>query len=244
MSVRREAVLSDPAEHGASAAATEPSARRALAVMTFPGLLLTVLIFGYVVARGGAATESQLRAALPYLIAVNHTLVLGVLLVVLAREGRGLRDIGWILDRFAGRVALALAVGVAAGLGLYLFKELAFDSIRALLAGNRPTFTSLFRFRWDGSELPMMLVATTLVAVEESVYRGYGLAALARRWGVGWAAAAMAVLFGLLHWGNGLLAIVFTGTMGLAFAGLFLWRRSLLVPFVAHAVYNALVLLT
>ncbi|MDX1579157.1 MAG: hypothetical protein R3266_11770 [Gemmatimonadota bacterium] len=60
-------------------------------------------------------------------------------------------------------------------LGLYLFEELVIDSVRMLLAGHAPTYTSLFRFRPQGRELPLAFVATLLVFVEESVYRGYVL---------------------------------------------------------------------
>lgn len=220
-----------------------PTVRRALAVLALPAVLLTVLIVGYVGSQGGAVQESSLRAVLPYLIAANHTVVFGVLLWLLRREGRTLADIGWRVgrDRSLGR---ELALGVALALAFYLVKELGFDSIRALVAGNRPTFTSLFRFGWDPSELPLLVVATTFIAVEESVYRGYGLRPLVDRWGTAAGLLVMGVLFGLLHWGNGGLAILFTGTIGVAMGGVYLWRGTLVAVVVAHALYNALVLLT
>lgn len=211
--------------------------------MALPALLLTVLLVGYVVWQGGVATEAELRRALPYLIGVGHSVVFAALLLVLRREGRGLRDIGWRRDPRSG-LFRTLLLGVAAGLGLYLFKELVLDSILALTAGNAPTFTTLFRFGYDPAELPLLIVATTLIVVEECVYRGYGLSALAERWSVGPALVTMAILFGLLHWGNGPLAIFFTGVLGVAFGGLYLWRGSLVVPVIAHALYNALVILT
>lgn len=221
----------------------EPTVRRALMVLALPAALLTVLIIGYVGSRGGAVEESQLRAVLPYLIAVNHTVVFGVLVWLLRREGRALRAIGW--RREPGRpVWRELVLGVVLALALYLLKELGFDSIRALAAGSRPTFTTLFRFGWDPTELPMLVVATTFIAVEESVYRGYGLRPLVERWGPAVGLAVMAVLFGLLHWGNGVLSVVFTGTIGAVMGGVFLWRRTLTAVVVAHALYNAMVLLT
>lgn len=214
-------------------------------MMALPALLLTLLIVAYVVAQGGQVQESRLRAVLPALILANHITVFAVLLAVLRREGRTLRDIGWRTDGTGWRGwGRALLLGLLAGLALYLFKELVLDSVRALLGGRPPTFTTLFRFGFRAEELPLLAVGTTLVAVEESVYRGYGLAALDARWGRGRALLAMAVLFGLLHWGNGVLAVAFTGVLGLGFAALYLWRRDLVVPFVAHALYNAMVILT
>lgn len=228
---------------GTDEAGGGPTARRAAGMLALPAVLLTVLIVGYVGSQGGAVEESSLRAVLPYLIAVNHAAVFGVLLWVLNREGRTLADIGWRLE--TGRSLWGeVALGALVALVLYLVKELAFDSIRMVLEGARPTFTSLFRFGWDPSELPLLVVATTFIAVEESVYRGYGLRPLADRFGTAGGLAAMGVLFGLLHWGNGGLAIVFTGLIGVALGGVFLWRRTLTAVVVAHALYNAMVVLT
>lgn len=224
-------------------AATGPGVRRAVGMLALPAVLLTVLIVGYVGWHGGAVEESSLRAALPYMIAANHAVVFLVLLWALRREGRGLADIGW---RLGSGQSLWREVlwGLALALAVYLVKELAFDSVRAGLAGNRPTFTSLFRFGWTPSELPLLAVATTFIVVEESVYRGYGLEPLVRRLGTGGGLVLMGVLFGLLHWGNGGLAIVFTGTIGVIFGAFYLWRRTLPAVVVGHAVYNALVILT
>ncbi len=221
----------------------EPGVGRALALLALPALLLTLLIVGYVVSRGGEVVESELRGVLPALIAANHTVVFVVLLVVLGREGRTLGDMGWRLSPDRG-LARELAMGVAVGLAFYLLKELGFDSIRALAAGVEPTFTTLFRFRPSLEEAPLLVVATTFMAVEESVYRGYGLPPLCRRWGAPVALAVMGALFGLLHWGNGGLAVVFTGTLGVLFGVLFLWRGTLVAPVAAHGLYNALVILT
>lgn len=220
-----------------------PGVGRAIAVSALPAILLTMLIVGYVVASGGEAEESAVRRALPYLIAVNHAAVFGVLLRVLRREGRTLGDIGWRLD--AGQSPWReVALGLALGLSIYLVKEFGFDSIRALADGREPTFTSLFRFRLDAAEIPLLVVATTFIAVEESVYRGYGLRPLVRRLGTVGGLLVMGMLFGLLHWGNGGLAVMFTGLVGVAFGVLFLWRGTLPAVVTGHAVYNALVLLT
>lgn len=221
----------------------EPGVARSLGMLALPAALLTLLILGFVVSRGGAVEESQLRSVLPYLIAANHSAVFAVLLLFLRREGRTLGSIGWRLSQ-ERPLLREVTIGLAAGLLFYLLKELAFDSIRALLAGATPTFTTLFRFHLSIEELPLLLVATTFIAVEESVYRGYALPPLRSRWGKAAALLVMAVLFGLLHWGNGALSILFTGTLGILFGALFLWRNTLVAAVVAHALYNALVVLT
>lgn len=220
-----------------------PSPRRAVAMMLLPTGLLTIAIVAFVAARGGAVEEAAIRAALPWLIAASHTVAFLVLLVVLGSENRSLRHIGWRSGGRAERIATEAAIGLAAALVLYLFKEFVLDSIRAALAGNQPTFTSLFRFSLPAGDMPMLFTAVLFPAVEESVYRGYGLPPLEAKWGRPIGLAAMAVLFGVLHWGNGPLNVAFAAVLGLAFAVLFLWRRTLLAATIAHAGYNALVLL-
>lgn len=220
-----------------------PGTLRAVAMLALPAVVLTVLIFAYVIMHGGAVDETELRGVLPLLIAVSHATVLGALLWTLHRERRRLADIGWRLS-LGQSLWREVLIGLALALALYLMKELVFDSVRAMLAGNRPTFTSLFRFRWNADEVPLLAVATTFILVEESVYRGYGLAPLVERLGSVGGLLVMSVFFGLLHWGNGGLAVVFTGIIGLIYGALFLWRRTLPAVIVAHAAYNAIVILT
>lgn len=98
---------------------------------------------------GGAVEEAALRVVLPFLIAANHVLVFVALLWVLKREGRALGDVDWRRDRVGGSVLGAVALGLGAALALYLLKELVLVAVRPLLAGRRPTFTSLFRFRYQ-----------------------------------------------------------------------------------------------
>lgn len=231
--------VSDPVE-GVNAA---PGVGRAVGMLALPAVVLTVLLAGYVGARGDAVDEASLRAVLPYLIAVNHTMAFGVLVWLLRREGRTLWGIGWRLDP-GQSLWREVLWGLGLALAVYVLKEVGFDSIRALAAGNRPTFTSFFRFGWTPSELPLLAVATTLIAVEESVYRGYGLEPLVRRLGKSGGLVVMGMLFGLLHWGNGALAVLFTGAIGVIFGAFFLWRGTLPAVVVGHAVYNAMVILT
>lgn len=222
-----------------------PSAGRAAGMMAVPTVFLTLLILGYVVAHGGEVEEEALRSNLPYLIAISHGSTFALLLFALRDEGRSLADLGWRIGGEGGGARSVVLVGVAAALSLYLWKEFVWDSIRLIVSGSSPSFTSLFHFRFLAAEIPLLVVSATLgPVVEESVYRGYGLQALEARWGPAAALVTMGLLFALLHWGNGGLSMIFTGVMGVAFGGLFIWRRSLVVPALAHGLYNFLVVLT
>lgn len=219
-------------------------------LLFLPPVTLGLLVVGYLASHGltpaDPVAERAVRRALPYLLAVNHLGLFTLLVVVLRRNGERLADIGWTARARGSRSSLPreLAVGAVCALGLYLFKELAVDSLRLLLAGHTPTFTSLFRFRPGELEVPLALAATLLVFVEESLYRGYALPWLEERRGTAWAVGITSAAFGLLHWGNGLEAIAATAVIGALLAGVFVWRRNLVAGTTAHALYNLAVLLT
>jgi len=217
-------------------------------MLLLPPATLATLIFAYAGARGlspaDPAAEAVVRGALPVLIAVNHLSLFGLLAWLLHRNDETLRDIGWSLARPGRRFASELVVGLACGLGLYLLKEVAADPIRQLLAGQNPTFTTLFDFRPSRLDVPLAAAATLLVFVEESIYRGYALPFLKERRGTVAAVAASSLAFGLLHFGNGLGAMALASVWGVLLCGIFLWRRNLVAGTIAHALYNFLVLLT
>lgn len=188
--------------------------------------------------------EAAVRGALPGILAVNHLALFGLLVFLLRRRGGALADIGWSVRGLDSTVVREVGVGLVCGLGLYLFKELAVDPVRQLVDRQTPTFTSLFVFRPGSLELGMAVAATTLVFVEESIYRGYALPFFEDRWGTVAAVIVTSAAFGLLHWGNGLEAVVITPFLGALLAGIFVWRRNLVAGTVAHALYNLAVLLT
>lgn len=217
-------------------------------MLLLPPVSLAVLIFAYMALRGlspaDPGTEAVVRDAIPVVITINHLGLFALLVWCLRRDGETLPDIGWSLARPGRTLASELVVGLLCGLGLYLLKELAADPVRQLVAGQSPTFTTLFHFRPAELDVAMAAVATSMVFVEESIYRGYALPFLAKRWNTIAAVLVTALAFGALHWGNGLDAILFASVWGVLLAGIFLWRRNLLAGTAAHALYNLLVLLT
>lgn len=217
-------------------------------MLLLPPVLLGVLIFGYAAATGLAPSdpgaEEAVRAVLPGILAVNHLSLFGLLVLLLRRGGESLADIGWSLRGSDTTVVLEIGVGLLCGLGLYLLKEVAVDPVRQLVAGQTPTFTSLFAFRPASLEVGMALAATSLVFVEESLYRGFALPHFESRWGTLAAVLLTSGAFGLLHWGNGAGAVLFAAIWGVLLAGIFLWRRNLVAGTAAHALYNLAVLLT
>lgn len=217
-------------------------------MLLLPPVTLAVLVFGYVALAGlspaDPGTEASVRAAIGPIIIINHLALFALLVYLLRRNGEDLTDIGWSARAVDSTVPREIAIGLVCGLGLYLFKEFAVDSVRALAAGNRPTFTSLFRFDPGSLELGLTLAATGMVFVEESIYRGYALPFLEQRWGTLAAVLVTALAFGPLHWGNGVAGMLNAVVYGVLLAGIFLWRRNLVAGTTAHALYNLLALLT
>lgn len=226
-------------------------ARGAASVWTMlllPPVTLAALVFGYLAWTGTSpadpGAEATVRSALGPIIIVNHLGLFALLWLLLRRDGEELADIGWSVRAVDSTLVREVAIGLACGLVLYLFKELAVDSVRALAAGNTLTFRSLFRFRPGALEFGLTLAATTVVFVEESIYRGYALPFFEKRWGTLAAVLVTAAAFGPLHWGNGVVGMLNATAYGVLLAGIFLWRRNLVAGTVAHALYNLCVLLT
>lgn len=228
-----------------------PSVARPLALLLLAPLLLTAIVTAWavvVVTRAGgdqSVIGPGLETAMPYLVTVNHLVLFGLLLLFLRRGGLGLRDIGWELPGGSWQAAsLELAIGLAVGAAIYWVQTGALEPLIHWLKAAGEVGDTRFR----GASLRsgvVAFVAGTLIAgvVEESVWRGYAIRRFARRWSVGTAVAVSSVLFGLLHWGLGWEGIVITGVNGALLAGLFVWRKALLAPAVAHATVNALVLI-
>lgn len=217
-------------------------------MLLLPPVTLGALVFAYALVAGlslsDPGAEGAIRSALGPIIIVNHLILFGVLRILLRRNGEELTDIGWSVRAVDSTLVREIAVGLACGVGLYLFKEFAVDSVRALAAGNTPTFTSLFRFSLDSLDPWFTLAATTMVFVEESIYRGYAIPFFEKRWGTLAAVLVTALAFGPLHFGNGVDAMLNAAVYGVLFAGIFLWRRNVVAGTAAHGLYNLMVLLT
>ncbi|RJP19911.1 MAG: CPBP family intramembrane metalloprotease [Candidatus Abyssobacteria bacterium SURF_5] len=82
----------------------------------------------------------------------------------------------------------------------------------------------------------LALVLVTVVAVsEEVIFRGYLILRFANVTGnLLLAALQSAVIFSLGHGYEGSAGVVSVGAMGLIFAGVYLWRMSLVAPIVMH----------
>jgi hypothetical protein len=89
-----------------------------------------------------------------------------------------------------------------------------------------------------GWSLWQMAVISLLAGVcEEILFRGVLQGGLALHWGTGPALIVASLVFGLAHCVNPAYAVV-AAAIGAGFGGLWLWNGNLLVPIVAHAIYD------
>ncbi|HXF56618.1 MAG TPA: CPBP family intramembrane glutamic endopeptidase [Actinomycetota bacterium] len=207
--------------------------------------------------------------ALPvFLVAVGVSVVAGVALaslgcalqtVVTSLVGElafALAVVGWV--RFVSRGSLAalgrprrpggdLGVGAVAGLGLV---ALAYGVLAAVsvavraVTGSPPPQPEQVAGCVRGEALALFAPVVILLAPlgEELYFRGFLYRGLRRRYGTWPSALVSGALFGVVHFGGlaFLLIIPSLVLVGVGLALLFEWRRSILAPMAAHAVFNAL----
>jgi len=158
--------------------------------------------------------------------------LVGLILFFLWRNGEPLNLIGWANRGVLHDAALGLVLSPVVITGVSLLGS----TLQSLgLSGpSRPLPTFL---RPQGSEQVLMaLLLVAVVAVsEETIFRGYLVARISGVTGsVLIAVLLSSVIFSLGHAYEGLAGVIAVGVMGLIFALLFVWRKSLVAPMVIH----------
>lgn len=225
-------------------ASTHGDTRRA-AWLLLAGPLLFLLAFGATGAyfsASGAAPE-----AVPALVAgAMPQLLLGVLLAL----GTGMLVVAGPQARAVWQALPRSGIGVDAGIGAAVGVALAAGYFGLLLPLTTLLQTAVGDYVPAGATLPavsanlgIFFVANVVLApvVEETLYRGVAFRQLLPRFGRMRTVVATCAAFGLLHWAGGFWYMVVTGVVaGGAFAALRVWRGTVVAPFAAHLVLNAL----
>ena len=211
--------------------------------LLFLAAIVVASVYFGIVTRGDAqAIAEQTPKAMPAMLVAVQLLLLAFLVRTLRSERLAWSAIGWRLEQ--GQVVWReVLIGVVPGAVLAVL----------YLTVLSPAMTSLQRNLGDyvpageptgalGAALVPFFLANVVLApfVEESLYRGDALGAA----GAVWAALGchhLCAFFGLLHWTGGFWYILLTGVVaGGLFAGLRIWRGTLVAPFAAHLVLNIL----
>ena len=172
-------------------------------------------------------------------------LLLAIAWVFLCARGVTWRSLG-----FAPPVAWAraLALGVAAGVGMFLLEFFVTQELLVALTGEYPDLHEFDELVGNARLLAVLLAANLVLAGfgEELVWRGYALPRVAGLLGGdrrAWIAALVLVNagFGLAHLYQGVTGIVETTLAGILLGALYLATgRNLVAPIAAHFVSNCI----
>lgn len=206
-------------------------------------IIVVSLYYGFVTRGDAQVIAEQTPKAVPAMLVVVQLALLALLALTLRSEHLAWSAIGWRLEqgqKLWREVLIGLVPGVVLA-GLY-FTVLSPSMI--WLQRNVGDYVPAGELTGAlGAALVPFFLANVLLApfVEESLYRGYALDRLHQRYGLALAVVISCGFFGLLHWAGGLWYILLTGFVaGGLFAGLRVWRRTLIAPFAAHLALNVL----
>ncbi|HWC33174.1 MAG TPA: type II CAAX endopeptidase family protein [Actinomycetota bacterium] len=197
-----------------------------------------------------------------FVVAILLTAVLGgpggptAVLAEIAFEGAMFAfTLAWVRIRYPDD-APALGLGsrrpgrdafVGAVVGLALFFAAAIVLLRGILfvfeaLGIQPPTIQQIRFPLSPLNLALGLFLVVVAApfAEEVFFRGFLYTSLRGRLGVWPAALVSSAIFGVFHVSGGPILVPLLFLVGLAFAFLYEWRRSLVASIAAHATFNAI----
>jgi len=171
-------------------------------------------------------------AYLPYLasVAVLHWTSVALVVWFVQRAGGQLQDIG--LDLSLGKLATMVGLPAALGVALSLNRE-SWPASEDLATRQMILPITL------GERLCWVFMSLTAGFCEEVVYRGFGIRVLRARGLGAWQAVLLATLaYVFVHDLAGYFLFPVFFIVGLLFAGLFLWQRSLTPGICLHALVN------
>ncbi len=190
-----------------------------------PSIVLSLFAFG----------TGQVNFVLLALSTIFRDLALVCLILFfLWRNGETGERIGWTTRDIPANVALGLALSPAVLFGAGLLDAL----LRFLgLSGPSSLGRALLVPHGSSEILLAFFLVVVVAASEETIFRGYLIARLA---GISRSAPLAVIvssaIFSIGHGYEGTAGLVTVGIMGLVFALLLVWRKSLVAPTIIHFV--------
>jgi len=222
--------LMNSAEHSGSAAAqrVEPS-RRIQAVELTVFLLLIVPSMALSFLTGKQADLRFIDIAISSIL--NDLALLSLVLYFIWRNQEPVERVGWNFARLGRDVGLALILFAPIYMGGNALAN-ALHEIGLSAPARRPSFLAVGGLK----QLVLALAIVTIVAVvEETVFRGYLMLRFEAVTGSRRAAVILSsLMFALGHGYEGMAGAISVFVLGVVFALLYLWRRSLVAPIVIH----------
>lgn len=215
-----------------------PSKRaQALEMLTFLFLIAPSLVFSFIAVRGGS---------LSFVLTAWATLLRDLALVCLIlyflwRNGEPLQQIGWTVADWSREVLVGLLLFPPLFYGAAILES----SLNYVgLSSPKLAPSSLVPGRsLSHTALAFFLVLIVAIA-EETLFRGYLILRLRAVAGGTVAAVVLsAAIFSFGHGYEGSAGVVTVGFMGLYFAIVYVWRKSLIAPMVMHFMQDFLVVI-
>ena len=212
------------------------------APLLFLATIIATSVYWGIVTRGDAqAIAAQTPKGVPVMLVAVQLLLLAFLVRTLRSERLAWSAIGWRLGQVLWREVL---IGVIPGAVLAVLYFTVLSPSMTWLQRNVGDYVPAGELTSAlGSALVPFFLANVVLApfVEESLYRGYAWERLQQRFSLPLTVIISCAFFGLLHWTGGFWYVVLTGIMaGGLFAGLRVWRGTLIAPFAAHLALNVL----
>ena len=197
-------------------------------VAVFLFLVVPSLVLSLFVTTAGNVSF-QLTAVM---VIVRDLALVSLVLYFIWRNGEGVSRIGWSFRR--------LPVEILLGVLLFLPMPFAIDWIERFFTdvglSSPPASASSLLHPVGGTELGLAAALVLVVAIaEETIFRGY---LMLRFTGIGLgktlAVLLSASIFAVGHGYEGSSGVATVAVMGVVFALVYLWRRSLMAPMVMH----------
>jgi len=158
--------------------------------------------------------------------------LVSLILLFIWRNNEPVTWIGWTLKNIRKEIALGIVLFIPFSLATGLFEK----GMQAMGLSVPATPLPSFLAARGMVEFLLALILVVIVAIaEETIFRGYLLLRLKAVTANSTAAALLsAAIFSLGHGYEGSAGVVTVGVMGLVFALIYIWRKSLVAPIVMH----------
>ncbi len=208
-----------------------------IALIAFGGSLGAPLLLAALGMPPSRLLESA--ASLAVYLSTEATLTLLLVGLLLWWRGEGLTHLGW----GAGRASVEVRAGLVALPVLFAATFAVGLTFRALLPGYVTHVNPLLELVRDRGDLILLWMTSIYVGgVKEEIQRAFVLNRFHHLGGPWFGLILWSLFFGLGHLVQGPDNAVAAGILGVLFGILYLRRKSLTAPIVAHALYDVLTL--
>lgn len=200
-------------------------------VLVFLFLVIPSMLFSFLPVEAGKISFAMVALA----SMVRDLSLLGLVLYFIWRNGEPLSALGWTSRNRGREVLLGLVLFLPFFLGTAILAALLKQAGLSGLEEPPPYLVPS-----NGGEFVLAFVFLVVVAVaEETIFRGYLLLRFTRLLGSTWGAVTLSsVIFAIGHGYQGSAGVIAVGVLGVVYALVYLWRKSLVAPMVMHFLQN------